>query len=821
MERVAFARDLRFSLRSIARRPGFAAIVVLTLAVGIGASTAVFNLAAATLFPRLPVHEPDRLMALFQFHREDGYFSSFSYPTYLDYSERVRTLSGVAAYSSVPLNLMLPGGPRRIAGEVVSGNYFAVLGVRLAVGRGLQPDDGRSPGAQPAVVLSHRLWQSQFGADTALVGSTLSVNGHALTVVGIAPADFRGLELGGPTELWVPLSMRSVAMPTWRDDLFLGRGTHWLSVVGRLAEGVEPEQARAEVTTLAHALAAGYPEQQSGWTARLVPASEAALWPGQRDRLRQFNVVLSTVVGLILLLVCANVANMLVGRVAGRRSEMAVRLALGAGRGRLIRQFVTETLVLTLPAGALGLLVALWVGGLFADYRFTRVLPAGLQLGLDARTISFLIVTTLLVSGLVGLIPAIQGTREDLGSALRVGRAQPGGGSGITMTRSLLSVAQVAGSLVLLACGGLLIRSALGQLSVELGYQPEHVALLAVDLDLSGYTEQTGSVFYGEVLERIEDVPGVSSASAAAVVPLARRRIGTDVSAAGGDDVAREPRQLSGNVVATGYFKTMGIPLVRGRDFDSRDANSATAAVIVSQSAAQLFWPDADPIGERLALSGFGGSAEVVGVARDARMERGLFAAPGPFFYLPLSRVYQPRVTLHVRSAATDPEALVPAVRAAVASVDPHVPTYDVRTLKDHVRLAVAPALNTAAYVASLGLLGVILAAVGIYGVISYSVIQRTHEIGIRMTLGAEPQAVLVFMLSQGLKMAALGVAIGLAAGLAVARLLDGLLYEVGSADPLTFAAAAGLTAAVSFVAVLLPAWRAARVDPLLALRAE
>jgi putative ABC transport system permease protein len=328
-------------------------------------------------------------------------------------------------------------------------------------------------------------------------------------------------------------------------------------------------------------------------------------------------------------------------------------------------------------------------------------------------------------------------------------------------------------------------------------------------------------VFYREVIERIEDIPGVSSASAAAVVPLGRRRVGTDVSAADGDDTAREPRQLSGNVVATGYFRTMGIPLLQGRDFDSRDVSSAAATVIVSQSAARMFWPDADPIGKRLVLSGFGGSAEVVGVARDARMERSLFATAGPFFYLPLSRVYQPRVTLHVRSAAADPGALLPAIRAAIASVDPHIPTYDVRALEDHVRLAVAPALTTAAYVATLGLLGLLLAALGVYGVISYSVVQRTHEIGIRLTLGADPQTVLTLLLGQGLRLSGLGVAIGLTTGLAVARVLHGLLYRVSFADPLTFAAASAITATVSFVAVLIPAWKATRVDPLLALRAE
>jgi predicted permease len=821
MKRTAFVQDIRYALRSFARRPGFAAIVVLTLALGIGVTTAVFNMAAATLFPRLPLREPDRLMALFQFQREKGYFSSFSYPTYLDYSERLRTFSGVAAYSSLPLNLTVPGGPRRIMGEVVTGNYFSVLGVTPVVGRGFFPDDGRSLNAQPAAVLSHRLWQSRFGADTAVVGSTLSVNGYSFTVVGIAPESFRGLELAGSTDLWIPLSMRGRAIPSVSDDLFLRRGAHWLSVIGRLGRGAEREQAEAEVAMLARGLAETYPEGQRGWTARLVPASEAVLWPGQRDRLRQLNVVLSTIVALILLLVCANVANMFVGRAAARRSEMAVRLALGAGRARLARQFLIETMVFTLPAGALGALAAVWVGGLFADHRFSRVLPAGLQLGLDVRSISFLVTVTLLVSILVSLIPAIQGTRQDVGSGLRVGRAQAGGGSGIAASRRVLSVGQVAGSLVLLACGGLLIRSALGQLNIELGFQPEKVALLSVDLDLSGYTEETGALFHEEVIERIEGIPGVSSASAAAIVPLGRRRVGMNVSAADGDDVVREPRQLSGNVVASGYFETMGIPLVQGREFGTRDANAAGPTVIVSQSAARLFWPDGDAIGKRLTLSGLNGSAEVVGVARDARMERKLFATAGPFFYLPLSQRYQPRVTLHVRSAAADPGALVPAIRAAIASVDPHVPTYDVRSLEEHVRLAVAPALTTAAYVATLGLLGTLLAALGIYGVISYCVIQRTHEIGIRMALGAGPHTVLALMVNQGLRISALGLAIGLAAGLGVARLLDGLLYGVGSADPVTFAAASAITAVVSFVAVLLPAWRATRVDPLLALRAE
>ncbi len=814
-------QDIRFAIRGLGKRPGFAIAAILTLALGVGASTAVFNLVAASLFPKLPVREADRLAAIFQYENEQGYFSSLSYPAYFDYSEGVEAFASVAAYSGVPLNLTEGGQSQRVQGELVSANYFSVLGVTPSMGRGFVNGEDRNPGSHPVAIVSYGAWRQLFGSDPALVGRTVRLNGHSFTVVGVAPESFHGLELGNSTDIWIPLSMRAEAMPTWSDEFFYGRGTHWLSAVGRLKPGVTFALAEQQAGTLAASLADEFPDTQANWSARLLPISEATLWPGLRGELAGLASMLVAVVGLTLVLACANVANMLLGRVAARREELAVRLALGANRSRVARQLLAETLVLSLPAGAAGLLAALWISDLMASFRMSRFLPADLDLAPDLRTVAFLVLLTLAVSFLVGLIPAIQAAREDLSHALRAGGAGRAGAPGKARFSSSLSVAQIAASLVVIACAALLVRSAMRQLDIEIGFDSQRVALLSVDLALSGYGAADGTALYQDITKRIEAVPGVRSASAARIVPLGWYRFRTRVAALDGGADAATPRATGGNVVAPGFFETLDIPIVRGRAFDQRDIAGAPLTVVVSEAMARRYWPDRDPLGKRIVLQSTEETLlEVVGVARDIQHGRVLQKEPPPFFYLPLYQNYQSRAALHVRTDG-DPLASISSIRAAVAELDPDLPLYEVTTLQQHVYSVTSPAYVAAMGVGVLGALGLLLAAVGIYAVISHAVVLRTHEIGIRIALGAEPRMVVRHVLGQGLVLLAFGVGIGAVVALAASRILGGSLFGVDPSDPMAIALAALLTTAATLLAVYLPARRVTKIDPILALRAE
>jgi predicted permease len=819
-------RDARFGLRMVQKRPAFTLSAVMILALGIGVAGAVFNLAMAGLHPRLAVRQPGRLMALFQWGSfepdAEPYFSSFSLSTYRDYRERLASFSALAAYQTLPLNLAHGDGAERVEGEIVSANYFRALGIDMALGRGF-PDVSLTAPDDELAVISHRLWRDALAGDSAALGTTITLNGRTYTVVGVAEGGFDGLELGGSTDVWVPLSTADRLLSYWSPGFASSRGSHWLQLVGRLADGVTPAQAAAEVEALAGALADAYPEGQSGWTARVIPAVEAAIWPGRRGQLTDLTRTLSVIVALILALACANVANMQLGRAAARRGELAVRRALGASEGRIARQLLLESLILVLPAAALALLTATWVGDLLVGFGVSGVLPAGLDVAVDARTILFLSAVAGVVAVAVGTAPALQVSGWKLADALRSGRSEGGRAGGLTGLRRALSVAQIAGSLAVLACGGLLVRSAINLLSLDLGFRAESVALLAVDPASSGYSSARTEEMYRRALEEIEALPNVESAAVAVAVPMSRMRFATNMAVEGAAEDAGRP--VTANVVTPGYLATMGIPFLRGRDFV--DSEGAPVAIL-NESAARGFWPGEDALGKRLTVSDFGGgdvTVTIVGIARDARLGRGVAEGIASFIFLPLQRHLSAAalggLTFHVRTRAGDAAEVVPQVRAAIAAVDPALPTFDARTMREQVRAALAPALTTATYVSILGLLGLLLAAAGIYAVIHNSVVQRTREIGVRMALGAEPGRVIRFVLAGGLRLTFVGTVLGLVAGVLAARLLRGDLHGVTILDPPTFGLAAAVTALVALTAVYVPARRAARVDPLTALRSE
>lgn len=817
-------QDLRFALKMLWKRPGFSLPAILTLALGIGVTGAVFNLAMAGLFPRLPVRQSDRLVAIFQYGSMGGggdpYYSGFSYPTYRDYAQRLSSFAGIAGYQSAAINFSYAEGSTRIEGELVSPNFFEVLGIETVRGRPFPASIEEGVDDELAVV-SYALWRDRLGGDGALIGGTISLNGRRFTVTGVAPEDFRGLDLEGDVDVWVPFSTRDRILTYWRPEYGASRTSHQLSLVGRLAEGVTMGRAAEEARALAAGLAETFPEGQGGWTARVMPAAEATVWPGRRGELTNLARTLAMIVGLILGLACANVGNMLLGRVADRRGEIAMRLALGAGRSRLARQFLLESVVLVFPAALLAVVAAAWLADFLARFRVSGVLPAGLEVPMDARTLVFVVVAGGLVALVTGLAPAAHVFRWRPGTALRA-EGSAGGRGGLAGLRRGLSVIQIGGSLAVLSCGGLLVRSAITLLRTDPGFDAGSVALATVDPAASGYSRADAFALYDRSLEAIESLPGIESAAASLIAPLGQRRFATGVVVDQGDE---SPRSVSGNVVTPGYMTTLGIPLLRGRDFREGEGERS---LIVSETAARSFWPGLDPVGRGLTLPSYGKQEfTVIGVAGDARLGRRPFADIEPFIYLPMDLQREvvagsaPALTFHVRTAGLEPADAIPLVRSVVGDLAPGLPVFDARTLRGQARAVMAPALTTATYVSILGLLGLMIAAVGIYAVIQNAVVRRTREIGVRMALGAEPGRVVRFVLGGGLRLTLIGIALGLAGGLVAGRLLRGSLPGIAPTDPLTFAAAVLVTGAVSLGAVYIPARRAARIEPQRALRTE
>ena len=814
-------QDLRYGARGLRRSPGFTIVAAITLALGIGANSAIFSLVNALLLRPLPASAPEELVAVYTSDHSGPLYGSSSYLDYVDFRDRNQLLAGLVAYRPTPFNLSADaadGHSERVFGEVVSGNYFSVLGVVPAPGRGFLPSEDRVAGARAVAVVSHGLWQRRFGGDPGVIGSEVRLNGHPFTIVGVAPEGFTGLIRGLGADLWVPMMMHAQAVPG-SDDL-TQRGSRALFVIGRLAPGATIEQARARFGAIAADLHAGFRDL---WTdvrgepraITVVPESGARVFPQAREPVVIFMALLMTVVGLVLLIACASVANLLLARASARRREMAVRSALGAGRARLVRQLLTESLLLGLLGGAGGLLLALWGTQLLMAFEPPVPVPVALDLDIDWRVIGFTTALALATSMLVGLAPALAASRPDLASALR-DDAGAGGSHGGRFRRSLV-VAQVTLSLVLLVGAGLFLRSLQSAAAIPLGFDPSGVLTMSVDLQLQGFGEAREREFQRALLERVRALPGVTAASLAVELPLGlmggtRRGITIDGYAA----QAGEDTEVSTTTVAPGYFEAMRIPLLRGRTFDDRDAPGAPGAVIVNQAFARRYWPGQDPLGKTIRMGD--GALAVVGLVADGKYVT-LGEEPRPFFYLPLLQDHASSATLIAR--AGDPVAALASVREVVRGLDRDLPVHDVKTLTDHLSLSLLPARLAAAVLGVIGLVALGLAGLGLYGVITYSVAQRTREIGLRVALGARRRDVVRLIVGQGMKLTAIGLLLGLVLAGAAARALSSLLYGVSPGDPATFAGVTALLAGVALLACYLPARRAARVEPMTALRHE
>ncbi|HZF07711.1 MAG TPA: ABC transporter permease [Thermoanaerobaculia bacterium] len=817
-------RDARYAWRRLLATPGTSLLAILSLGLGIGANTALFNLVDALFLKPLPLARPGELAALYTTDPVFRGFAPSSYLNFLDYQNDRSVFSGLAAALAVEVTL---GGhaadaadtaePERVPGAIVSAGYFGVLGVRPQLGRFFLPDEARERGGGPSVVvLSDGCWRRRFHADPAIVGRALLLNGRPFAVLGVAASGFAGHRLLLAPELWVPMSTRREIVAGPLLDWFGFRDALMLDLVGRLRPGIGLAQAQARVRTLARRLEQAYPKENHGRGAALLPLSAAALDPNTRARDVRLAAFLLVMVGLVLALACTNVANLLLARALGRRREIATRIALGAGRRHLLRQLWSESLLLSLLGGGAGLLLGVWGRRLLWAFRPPSV-PATLDVAFDLRVLLFTLVLSLLTGVLFGLAPALHASRPDLATALKSGGAPPprhGLGA-----RTLPVVGQVAFSLLLLLGTGLFLRSLARATRIDPGFDAPHLLALSFNLEAQGYDPVRALDFCRRASEAVAALPGVRSAAAGLNRPLNQGLGGSFFLVGRSSPPPREGAAARVNGVDPGYFSTLGIPLLRGRSFTAADRADGRPVAIVNQTLARRYFAAESPLGQRLQFVGTEAAMEIVGVVADAAYS-GLGEAPRPYVYFPLAQGMSGETTLYVRTHG-DPAAALGSVRRAVRGLDPNLPLAGVTTLPDVLAQSLWAPRAGAALLALFGLLGLVLATSGTYGVMSYAVDQRRREIGIRLAIGERRSGILARVLSQGMGLVAAGLALGLAAAFGTARLVAAFLYGVSPYDPLTFLVAPLLLAGAAFLATLVPARRATAVDPLAVLRSE
>ena len=814
----AFIQDLRYAFRGLVKRPGFALIGIVSLALGIGANTAIFSLVNTVLLRSLPVERPEEIVALNLRGKGDS-MSAFSYLNYKDFRDRNDVLSGLVAYRFVPLSLARSGNSERVWAYLVSGNYFDVLGVRPIKGRTFQPDEDVTRNTHPVAVVSYESWQRRFGGDRNLVGSDVLLNNRQFRVIGIAPPNFKGTEFIYTPEVWVPISMVDVAEPgsTWIDNR--DAGNFFLS--GRLKSGTGSSQAQASLNLLAQQLAAQYPDSNEGQTIKL--GSPGFIIPDIRNAVVNFTGILMAGVILVLLVTCANVAGLLLARATERRREIAIRLAMGANRRQLIRQLLTESILLSCLGGIVGFFLAVWMIRLLLALKPPAEFPLSLDIAIDWRVMTFSLLVSVVTGVVFGLAPALQATRPGLVTALKETAAQ--GGASRTRLRSVLVVLQIALSLVVLIAGGLLVRTSQRLQTMNPGFNPTNALMASFDVGLQGYDQARGEQFYQQVLDRVNALPGIKSAAITTYIPLSLNYSSNSINIEGqpAERGANAPTAMVGSV-GDGYFATLNTPIVAGREFTSHDTDKTEKVVIVNETFVRQLMPflqnTSEAIGRRVSFGqGRGTFHQIVGVARDGKYFN-IAEDPRAFIWTCLRQDYSNSAMVVVRTDH-DPESMIAAVRNEIRGLDPNLPLYDVKTLDEHLRFALFPSRVAALVLGVFGLVALLLAAMGIYGITSYAVAQRTHEIGIRLALGAQLRDVLRLVLTHGLRLAVLGVALGLIGAYVATRAITSLLYGVSATDPLTYGVVSAALVIVAVLACYIPARRATKVDPLVALRYE
>jgi predicted permease len=811
-------KDLRYAIRSLLKRPGFVAVAVITLALGIGANTAIFSLVNAVLLRSLPVERPNEIVSV-AIRGKDDSMSAFSYPNYRDFRDRNEALSGLLVYRFVPLSLSRSGANERIWGYEVSGNYFDVLGVKAIKGRTFLPEEDKTPLAHPVAVLSYDSWQRRFGSDPDIVGKDVLLNNHQFRVIGIAPEGFKGTEVVYTPEIWLPAAMMEWVEPgaQWLED----RDTRNFFANGRLKPGVDLRQAEASLNLLALQLAKEYPDTNEGQSIRVVPAG--FILPDLRGAVVSFTWVLMAAVALVLIVTCTNLAGLMLARATDRRREIAIRLAMGANRMRLIRQLLTESLLLSFVGGLAGVLLAFWIIDVLLAFKPPIDFPLALDVAVDWRVMLFSLLVSVAAGAIFGLAPALQATRLGLSQALRETSAQ--GGAARTRLRSVLVVAQIAISLVVLIAAGLVMRTLQQLQTMSPGFDSTNALTMSFDLGLQGYDGNRGQQFYRQLAERVRALPGVKSAAVSSYIPLTLNYNSRTIFVEGqpaerGENV---PLAMNGSA-GPRYLETMRTPLVEGREFTDQDGEKTEPVVVVNETFVRRLMPNvsspSEAVGKRVSFrSATGPFKRIVGVIGDGKYFN-IAEDPRPFIWTPMTQDYSSNGILTVRTDG-NPESLLAAVRKEVQALDPNLPLFDVKTLSEHMRFAFFPARIAATVLGVFGFVALLLSAIGIYGITSYTVAQRTHEIGIRLALGAQLSDVLKLVLSHGLKLTLIGAALGLFGAYLATRAITSLLYGVSATDPLTFGLVSVLLIGVALLACYVPSRRATKVDPLIALRNE
>jgi predicted permease len=811
--------DARYALRTLSKTPGFTAAIVVSVALGIAANATVFSVANGLLWGVLPVKDPGRMVMF-----SEG--NSFSYPDYLDYRDQTsRVFEGVAAhFPFIPASIGGSGQPERVWGQTVSGNYFRLLGVNPVLGRSILPEDDQAEGSAAVVVLSHALWQRRFGSDPNVPGRAVVLNGQRYTVVGVAPTGFYGTDRGIQPDFWAPLSMAEQLMPDLnRDSMRSKRDMHWLLLNARLKPGVSRAQAVAMVNVLKKRLDDTWrkDEKQHAPAVTLDPAG-GMIGGGATPALGMMTVLM-VVVGLVLLVACANVANLLLARATGRQREIAIRLAIGATRRQVIRQLLVESVLLAVTGAAAGFVLAAAAAAAISQFRLPLPFPVVFDFNVDLRVLLFTGGLSILIGILFGLAPALRATRPDLVEALK-NESPVFGRLRRFSLRNALVVVQVALSLVLLVGAGLFLRSLRNASSIDIGIKPDNVLLMAVDPKLNRYSREKTQQFLEQLRERVSALPGVRSMSFVDSLPLSIGGVNYGFRIEGGKGRAEQTLVADTFNVGSGYWETMGIPLLRGRDFSRKTGDDRAA--IVNQTLARHAFGNEDPVGRQMLSDELGQktSYTIIGVARNSK-SRTLGEEPRDCAYLfveanPDKAFSFFGISIAVKTAG-NPAALARPVRDRIAALDPNLAILSTETMREHVDKSLLIPQVSATLLGVSGAVGLILAAIGLYGVMSFSVRRRTREIGIRMALGAEPGGVLAMVVRQGLMLTGVGLAIGLAISLAVGRLAESLLYGVGGTDPITLIAVPFVLLSATLVAIVVPARRAARVGPTTALRME